>query len=178
MAYRVIDVAAMPIRSIHAAAFPRFFRHGAEAGGLASTEHFAKRLLRRTSVLGLAVAVCLFLGAPIIPLLVGKGFAPSVMALRWLCLIPFFRSFHLSAGDALAGAGRQSTRLVFQMVAAVGNLGMNLYLIPRFSWRGAALASLITDAGLGVMLWVVLSWLKQRVRDGVMGGAVLQAQGS
>jgi len=101
-----------------------------------------------------------------------------VMALRWLCLIPFFRSFHLSAGDALAGAGRQSTRLVFQMVAAVGNLGMNLYLIPRFSWRGAALASLITDAGLGVMLWVVLSWLKQRVRDGVMGGAVLQAQGS
>jgi O-antigen/teichoic acid export membrane protein len=177
MAYRVIDVAAMPIRSIHAAAFPRFFRHGAEPGGLIATEHFAKRLLRRTSVLGLVVAVCLFLGAPVIPMLVGKGFTPSVWALRWLCLIPFFRSFHLSAGDALAGAGRQATRLAFQMVAALGNLGMNLYLIPRFSWRGAALASLITDGGLGVMLWIVLAWLKHRMRAGGMGRAVLLPQG-
>lgn len=179
MAYRVIDVSAMPIRSIHAAAFPRFFRHGAEPGGLGATEHFAKRLLRRTSVIGLVVAVGLFLGAPVIPMLVGKGFAPSVMALRWLCLIPFFRCFHLSAGDALAGAGRQATRLVFQMVAALGNLGMNLYLIPRFSWRGAALASLITDGGLGIMLWVVLTWLKHRMRQAeLVRCAVLQPQGS
>jgi O-antigen/teichoic acid export membrane protein len=163
MAYRVIDVSAMPIRSIHAAAFPRFFRHGAEPGGLTSTEHFAKRLLRRTSAIGLVTAVVLFLSAPLIPVLVGKGFTPSVLALRWLCLIPFFRSFHLSAGDALAGAGRQSTRLLFQMIAALGNLGMNLYLIPRFSWRGSALASLITDAGLGIMMWVVLLWLKHRM---------------
>jgi O-antigen/teichoic acid export membrane protein len=177
MAYRVIDVSAMPIRSIHAAAFPRFFRHGAEPGGLRSTEQFARRLLRRTSVLGLAVAVCLFVGAPVIPMLTGKGFAPSVMALRWLCLIPFFRGFHLSAGDALAGAGRQATRLVFQTVAALGNLGMNLYLIPRYSWRGAALASLITDAGLGVMLWIVLGWLKHRMRDRSIASAVLQPQG-
>jgi O-antigen/teichoic acid export membrane protein len=179
MAYRVIDVSAMPIRSIHAAAFPRFFRHGAEPGGLAATEGFAKRLLRRTSVIGLVVAVGLFLGAPVIPMLVGKGFTPSVMALRWLCLIPFFRCFHLSAGDALAGAGRQATRLVFQMVAALGNLGMNLYLIPRFSWRGAALASLITDGGLGIMMWVVLSWLRHRMRQREpVRAAVLQPQGS
>jgi O-antigen/teichoic acid export membrane protein len=179
MAYRVIDVSAMPIRSIHAAAFPRFFRHGAESGGISSTAHFAKRLLRRTSVLGLVVAVGLFLGAPVIPMLVGKGFAPSVTALRWLCLIPFFRCFHLSAGDALAGAGRQATRLVLQMIAALGNLGMNLYLIPRFSWRGAALASLITDGGLGILMWILLAWLKHRTRqaDAVIG-ALLQPQGS
>jgi O-antigen/teichoic acid export membrane protein len=164
MAYRVIDVSAMPIRSIHSAAFPRFFRHGAGPEGLAATEHFAKRLLRRTALIGLGIAAVLFFAAPVIPLLVGKGFAPSVMALRWLCLIPFFRSFHLSAGDALAGAGRQATRLTFQMVAALGNVGLNLYLIPRFSWRGAAVASLITDGSLGAMMWMVLVWLKHRLK--------------
>jgi O-antigen/teichoic acid export membrane protein len=164
MAYRVIDVSAIPIRSIHSAAFPRFFRHGAETNGLTSTSDFAKRLLRRTSLIGIAVAAVLYLAAPIIPLMVGKGFSSSVMALRWLCLIPFFRSFHLSAGDALAGAGRQSTRLLFQAVAALGNIAMNLYLIPRYSWRGAAIASLVTDAGLGAMLWFVLLWLKHRTR--------------
>jgi O-antigen/teichoic acid export membrane protein len=179
MAYRVIDVSAMPIRSIHAAAFPRFFRHGAEKDGLAATEHFAKRLLRRTSLLGLAIAVVLYFSAPVIPLLVGKGFAPSVTALRWLCLIPFFRSFHLSAGDALAGAGRQTTRLIFQMIAALGNVGLNLALIPRFSWRGAAAASLITDGGLGVMMWIALLWWKHRVkRAGVVPRGVLQTQSS
>ena len=179
MAYRVIDVSAMPIRSIHAAAFPRFFRHGAEENGLAATEHFAKRLLRRTSLMGLTIAVMLYFSAPVIPHLVGKGFAPSVTALRWLCLIPFFRSFHLSAGDALAGAGRQTTRLVFQMIAALGNVGLNLALIPRYSWRGAAAASLLTDGGLGLMMWLILLWLRHRVkRAAALTPGVLQIQGS
>ena len=179
MAYRVIDVSAMPIRSIHAAAFPRFFRHGAEENGLAATEHFAKRLLRRTSLMGLAIAVMLYFSAPVIPHLVGKGFAPSVTALRWLCLIPFFRSFHLSAGDALAGAGRQTTRLVFQMIAALGNVGLNLALIPRYSWRGAAAASLLTDGGLGLMMWLILLLLRHRVKGATsLTPGVLQIQGS
>jgi O-antigen/teichoic acid export membrane protein len=177
MAYRVIDVSAMPIRSVHGAAFPRFFRHGAEENGLAATEHFARRLLRRTSLMGLGIAVALFLFAPIIPVLVGKAFAPSVTALRWLCLIPFFRAFHLSAGDALAGAGRQTTRLIFQMLAALGNVGLNFMLIPRFSWRGAAAASLLTDAGLGIMMWLILLWLKHRVkRSNALRHARLQVQ--
>jgi O-antigen/teichoic acid export membrane protein len=179
MAYRVIDVSAMPIRSIHAAAFPRFFRHGTEENGLAATEHFAKRLLRRTSLMGLTIAVLLYFSAPVIPHLVGKSFSPSVTALRWLCLIPFFRSFHLSAGDALAGAGRQTTRLVFQMIAALGNVGLNLVLIPRYSWRGAAAASLLTDGGLGLMMWLILLWLRHRVKCATaIKPGVLQIQSS
>ena len=179
MAYRVIDVSAMPIRSIHAAAFPRFFRHGAEENGLAATEHFAKRLLRRTSLMGLTIAVLLYFSAPVIPHLVGKSFSPGVTALRWLCLIPFFRSFHLSAGDALAGAGRQTTRLVFQMIAALGNVGLNLVLIPRYSWRGAAAASLLTDGGLGLMMWLILLWLRHRVKCATaITPGVLQIQSS
>jgi O-antigen/teichoic acid export membrane protein len=179
MAYRVVDVSTIPIRSVYAAAFPGFFRRGAGPNGLIETEHFAKKLLRRTSLLGIAASLALFLAAPIIPLLVGKGFAPSVMALRWLCLIPFFRSFHLSAGDALAGAGRQTMRLAFQMIAAFGNVGLNIYLIPRYSWRGAAIASLITDGGLGIMLWVIISWLTYRMQQHVsIGSELLQTQSS
>jgi O-antigen/teichoic acid export membrane protein len=162
MAYRLVDISTLPIRSIHAAAFPRFFQHGANSGGVLATEPFAKKLLRKTSLLGAGVAIVLFIVAPQIPHILGKGFAPSVLALRWLCLIPLFRSFHLSAGDALAGAGKQSLRLVFQMIAATLNISLNLYLIPRFSWLGAAWASLATDAMLGVMLWSVLARLKYK----------------
>ncbi len=162
MAYRVIDIGTIPIRSIHAAAFPRFFRHGAGADGIRATEQYARKLLSKTALLGLAAAAALFLAAPVIPMLVGKSFLPSVTALRWLCLIPFLRSFHLSAGDALAGAGKQSWRLTFQMVAAALNVVLNLYLIPRYAWRGAAWASLATDGSLGVMMWIVLRAMRER----------------
>jgi O-antigen/teichoic acid export membrane protein len=162
MAYRVINIATMPIQSIEAAAFPRFFREGAK--GIAAVQPLALKILRRTAVFGLAAAIVIFLLAPIIPFFIGKGFTPSVSALRWLCLIPFFRSFHLCAGDAIAGVGQQKLRLFCQMIAAVSNFGLNLYLIPHYSWVGAAVASLLTDAGLAVLTWSVLLLLRRRER--------------
>ena len=62
--------------------------------------------------------------APLIPLLVGRGFAESVSALRWLCLIPVFRSIHGATGSVLTGAGLQRYRSVTQIMAAVGNFGI------------------------------------------------------
>jgi O-antigen/teichoic acid export membrane protein len=169
MAYRVIDIGAVPLRSIHAAAFPRFFRHGARNAGLAGTVPLAKKLLLRTSLLGLGMAVVMFLAAPVIPTFVGKGFQESVSALRWLCLLPFFRAFHLSAGDALAGAGKQKVRLAFQVIAAGANIVMNIVLIPRYSWRGAAWSSLMTDGMLGVMLWcIILNYNRKAAQPGVL----------
>jgi O-antigen/teichoic acid export membrane protein len=150
----------MPLQSIVGAALPRFFREG--VNGIAATVPMARQLLRRTALLGLGISAAMFLCAPIIPHLVGKSYAESVNALRWLCLIPFFRCFHLSAGDAIAGAGHQKFRLISQSIAAVGNLLLNLYLIPRYSWLGAAWASLATDGALGVMNWLALIYLSRR----------------
>lgn len=160
MAYRVVDIMYIPIRSIHAAAFPRFFRHGAE--GIDATECYARTILNKTLLFGFAGAAGMFLLAPVTPHLLGHAFAPSVDAMRWLCLIPLFRCFHLSAGDAMAGAGYQRYRLGGQALAVVFNFSANLYLIPHFSWRGAAFASLLTDGGLGLLSWTVLLALKKR----------------
>jgi O-antigen/teichoic acid export membrane protein len=159
MAYRVINICTMPIMAIYGAALPRFFREGAR--GVQYTEPFARRLLKRTSLLGIAGAVVMFTTAPLIPYVVGRDFLSSVAALRWLCLIPLFRCLHVSAGDAMSGAGYQKCRLASQFIAAGSNFGMNLYLIPHYSWLGAAWASLITDGGLAAMNWTVLLWLKR-----------------
>jgi O-antigen/teichoic acid export membrane protein len=159
MAYRVINIATMPMMSIYAAAFPRFFREG--VNGARSTEPFARKLVKRTLLLGIAAAVGMFLFAPVIPFLVGRGFTQSISALRWLCLIPAFRCLHVSAGDAMAGAGYQKYRLGSQLVAAASNFCLNLYLIPHYSWLGAAWSSLLTDGGLAAMNWTLLLWLKR-----------------
>jgi O-antigen/teichoic acid export membrane protein len=168
MAYRIINICAMPISSISGAALPRFFREGVH--GVQNTEPFARRLLRRTSVIGIVGAVVMFATAPLIPHIVGRDFSASVAALRWLCLIPAFRSLHLSAGDAMSGAGYQKYRLATQLIAAGSNFSMNLYLIPHYSWTGAAWASLATDGGLAAMNWTVLLWLK---RNQIAGPAIM-----
>ena len=161
MAYRLVNIGTMPIMSIVSAAFPRFFREGVK--GVSATYPMAQSLLRRTAALGLGIALMLFFMAPLIPHLVGASFAESVDALRWLCLIPLFRCFHLSAGDAIAGSGHQRYRLLSQSIAAVGNLSLNLYLVPRYSWHGAAWASLATDGALGIMNWLALGQLRKKL---------------
>jgi O-antigen/teichoic acid export membrane protein len=154
MAYRVVDVCTVPMGAIHAAAFPRFFRIG--MGGIRDTTAYALRILKRTGPLALLFAVAMAFAAPVIPHLVGRSFSDSVLALRWLCLLPFFRSFQYSAGDALTGAGHQKLRLGVQVIAAVFNFGLNLYLIPQYGWLGAAWSSLATDGLLGISNWTIL----------------------
>lgn len=158
MAYRVVDIATIPIQSVHWAAFPRFFKKGTT--GIHSTGKYALQILRRTGPMALLLAAAMALAAPVIPHLVGKGFGQSVLALRWLCLLPVFRSFQLSAGDALTGAGHLRLRVGLQVVAAIFNFSVNLYLIPHYGWIGAAWSSLATDGLLAVANWVALSVLR------------------
>lgn len=160
VAYRFLNFATMPITSVYAAAFPRFFRQGEH--GVSATLRLANRLLKKTTWISIAISVALFACAPLIPHIVGKDFSQSVAALRWLCLIPVFRNFQWSAGDALAGSGYQHVRLGSQLAAAALNLGVNLYMIPRYSWLGAAWASLITDGSLALMSWGLLFYLSMR----------------
>jgi O-antigen/teichoic acid export membrane protein len=162
MAYKAIDSPFMIVRSIHSAAFPRFCREGAI--GITATRSFARRLLSKTVLVSLAISACLFFGAPLIPVFAGKAFTESVFALRFLCLIPVFRAFHLSAGDALSGAGFQRYRFLYELGAAIGNFGVNLWLIPLYSWKGAAMSSLATDGSLALVSWLTVNALATRAR--------------
>jgi O-antigen/teichoic acid export membrane protein len=165
MAYKVIDISCAPIRALHSAAFPKFCQKGME-GARASID-FTKQLLRKTLPYALVAAAGMFLTARFIPMIVGKSFESSVPALQWLCLIPAFRTFHLSAGDALTGAGYQRYRTTCQLLAASLNFGLNLFMIPMWSWRGAAWSSLMTDGFLAAANWFVLTTLIRKERHAI-----------
>jgi O-antigen/teichoic acid export membrane protein len=104
----------------------------------------------------------MFLAAPLIPLVVGRGFAEGAVALRWLCPIPLFRSIHQMTGCALTGAGMQRYRTATQLTAATLNFFLNLWLIPKWGWHGAAWSSLCTDAALAGMNWGILRFQLSR----------------
>ena len=163
MAYRVVDLSCVPIRSLHSAALPRFFKKG--LAGVNGSIGFATKILKKTLPYAVAAAALMFVFAGIIPVIVGESFANSVPTLRWLCLLPALRSLHLSAGDSLTGAGYQRYRTACQVSAAAVNFGLNLYLIPAFSWHGAAWSSLATDGLLAAANWTVLGFVVRKERN-------------
>lgn len=159
-AYRVIDSASTPVYAVYAAATPRFFRHG--AAGVRPAREFARTTLARTLPYSLLAAAGLWAAAPLVPLLFGPTFRESVAALRWLCLLPVLRALHYSWGTAITASASQWNRTATQFSAAAFNLLLNFLLIPRLSWRGAAVASLLTDGFLAAASWCVLARLQRR----------------
>ena len=71
MAYRILNICTTPINSIHNAAYPRFFQLGVR--GARATEPFARKILRKTTIFGVAGALGMFLTAPLLPHLLGKS---------------------------------------------------------------------------------------------------------
>ncbi|MGB7169595.1 MAG: oligosaccharide flippase family protein [Acidobacteriaceae bacterium] len=143
-AYRIIDVSLVPLRSLLAAANPGFFRAGHQ-GGVKETLRYMRRMLLHTVGYAVAVVVGLLLFAPIIPHILGSQYARSVSALRWLALLPFLKTVHSFFADALTGAGHQRMRTAIQVFVAIFNVLINLWIIPAYSWVGAAWSSLASD---------------------------------
>ena len=159
-AYRIIDVAFLPVRALVFAAYPRFFARG--ASGIRSALKFAQALLPAAAAYGLVAAAALFALSPLVPLVLGPSFAGVAVAIRWLAVLPLLRAMHYFAADALTGAGHQELRTAAQIGVALLNVALNLLLSPAYSWLGAAWASLASDGALAVSLWMILIGLTRR----------------
>jgi O-antigen/teichoic acid export membrane protein len=163
MAYRAVDVATVPISSVYHAAMPSLFRLG--TGGIRPAFPLLIKLLKSTLVMSLVIVAVLYLSAPMIPILLGKDFAESVSALRWICFIPLLRCFQACGGSALTCSSLQRYRTAAQFTIALFNILLNLWMIPAKGWLGAAQASLISDALLALLLWSIVYWRMQVGRD-------------
>ena len=143
-AYRLIDVSFVPVSSLLWAAYPNFFRTG--AGGLTSALNYAKPLLLRALAYAAAICATLLVSASLVPWMLGPDYTSTAEALRWLAVLPVFKSMHYFLSDTLTGSGYQGVRTFLQASVAVFNALINLWLIPAYSWRGAAWSSIASDA--------------------------------
>lgn len=156
-AYRIIDMASISVTSVEWAASPRFFREAKQ--GVLHIVRKARGILGHVVLIGALAGGISFACAPLIPHMLGPGFAQCTQALRWLCLLPLFRGIHQISGAALTGCGYQRFRTAAQVAVALLNLSLNLVWIPAYGWIGAAWASLITDCALGILCLAILSWV-------------------
>lgn len=159
-AYRLIDVGFAPVRSLLSASYAKFFQQGAK--GISGSLKLAKRLAPIAGLYGAIAGVGLFIIAPIVPYILGDEYATAVEALRWLSPLLCLKALHYFAADTLTGAGFQGIRSGVQVIIAVFNVLINLWVIPLYSWKGAALSSIASDGLLMLTLWGIVAFLYQR----------------
>jgi O-antigen/teichoic acid export membrane protein len=155
VAYRATAFAFAPITALLATTYARFFRRG--AGGIRRSAAFARELLPFAAAYGVAAGAILYAGAPVLPRALGADYGEAADALRWLAPLPLLQGIFYLGGDALTGAGKQGLRTVLQLVAAGLNVGLCLVLIPEYSWRGAALATIGAFTFLAAALWAAVA---------------------
>jgi O-antigen/teichoic acid export membrane protein len=156
-AYRFISIGNVPVGALFNATYPRFFQQGVK--GLKNCFSFAKKLLPVLVGYGIVSFLAYQIFAPLIPKILGAEYANAISTLRWLAILPATSGLQLLAADTLTGAGYQRVRSIIQVIAAIMNIVLNLWLIPIKGLYGAIWATLISDTLRLIVLWIVLFYL-------------------
>lgn len=159
-AYRLVEVIAIPINAVLSASYPKFFELGAT--GIAGCLSLVKRLLPFALIYGVFALVGFLFLAPGITYILGEEYQNAIAAVRWLAPIPIIGSLQLILADTLTGAGFQKLRSTIQIVTAMTNALLNIWLIRLYSWRGAAWATLASDSLRVVVLAIAVIYLYRR----------------
>jgi len=95
----------------------------------------------------------LFFAAPIINLLFGSEYAPSVSTFRILMATVLIVYPSTLLGNAIFAFDRQKSFVTFVAVATFGNVLFNFLLIPPFGIEGAAASTVITQLITNYLIW-------------------------
>ena len=150
-AYHILGVAFAPVQSLMLASLRNFFQEG--ASGIKGSLDLCKKLLPLSLIYSVVAIIGLVVFAPLLPAILGSEYQNSAWALIWLSPTIFFRTMHFFGADTLTGANHQSARSASQVIVAVANGLLNLWLIPLYGWHGAIWATIASECLLMILLW-------------------------
>lgn len=156
--YRVASLAVvhLPILSflVLRGLYPRMARHRGQPGVAGEELSFAVRMLMGIS-LPLAVGGML-VAEPLVVTVVDPRYAAAVLPMMWLLPMVPLRFMSNVNGMTMTALGLQSLRAKGFAVAAVGNIALNLWLIPLYGATAAAMTTLAADIFLVVFQAIVV----------------------
>ena len=109
-------------------------------------KQFCLRMATLLGVLSMFPALILtLLAKPLVLLVLGESYAASTNILRLLvwAAIPMFINYGLNT--FLLARDRERVFLLTSAVCAIANINLNLILIPRYSYHGAAAVTIVTE---------------------------------
>jgi O-antigen/teichoic acid export membrane protein len=162
-AYKLINIAYLPIQAALGACYTQLFRLGQQ--GIIGPLAFLRKLCPLFLGYGVLASLGLMLLAPLLPRILGLEFVEAANVLKWLAIVPLLQTVSMPLADALTGAGFQKLRGSVQVGAALLNISANIALIPIFSWRGAAVATLLTEFTLAITFSVITLLMVRRTAE-------------
>ncbi len=152
-AYRIMLFALLPLYALMNATHLSFLRGGEDGNGQ------MRRAIRSSLVAvayGVPAALCLFLVAPLAPLVLTRDFSETTRMLQWLAPLVILRGQSTFPLNGLIGLGRNGLRA--KLIVSNALLAVVLYaaLVPTYSWRGAFAGTLVTELWLSAAGWVAL----------------------
>lgn len=116
--------------------------------------------LRFLLIIGAPIAIGLFLLAEPFVGLIGSEYADSVLAVKLLIPSLAFMFLTYPIGSLLNATDRQTWQTAILGIGLVCNVGLNVYLIPQYSFIGASIAWSLTNilmfsVGLSMMSRIV-----------------------
>lgn len=151
--YRIAAVIAMPLDAMVMAAMPRLFRAGRQP------EH-NRRLLAAMGLATIAyssgAAILLWLGAPLLPWLLGRDFAAAGPAMRWMGLFVLAYSLRQIGCHALIGRGMKVRKTAVEAGGLILMSILSVLLIPTHGVLGAAWMIIGAEAAMATTAWFLL----------------------
>ena len=127
------------------AIFPVFSRYFIKDKSLLKFAY--KKASHYMLTLGLPITLGIFVYARNIILLVyGAEYAKSIIAVKILCWFILLRFINITSGTLLSSIDRQGARVVGQGIVASINIVLNLMLIPKYGFVGAAIAAIASES--------------------------------
>ena len=140
--YRLASVAALPVEALTVVIMPRLFRAG--AGRPLSLRHIVL-LVAAVLAYGGVAGWIVSLAAPVVPWLLGEGFAglvPLVAMLGWW--VPAY-CLRMLSGNMLLGYGRKRVRICVELSGLAVMAILVLWWVPGSDLSGALRALLVAE---------------------------------
>ena len=93
----------------------------------------------------------------IILIIYGTAYTPSIVALQILIFVMPIIFITNLFGNLLGAINRQRILIIITAVSALFNVALNLILIPKFSYIGASIATVITEGLVFILMFLYIS---------------------
>jgi O-antigen/teichoic acid export membrane protein len=153
--YRLIAILLLIPGIVTSVIYPILFQLGVESKE--KHRETIEKIFKVLSAVGIPGSVLLFvLANPLLTWLYNNRFQESIPIMMLLSWFFALECLSFSLGDVLTTTNRQWTRAKIQGGAALLNIAINFYAIPRYGIYGASVATLLTELYVFVMYYGIV----------------------
>ncbi|WP_169701584.1 oligosaccharide flippase family protein [Desulfobulbus propionicus] len=150
-AYRIVEMATIPIMALMSIYQPRFFREAQEEHK--NSSFIPWNIFPIPLCYVLLACPFIYIFSMWIPIILGNSFSTTVLAIKWLSFLPIISLPRIILQTKFFAYGFTKIAVLFFILGTMINIIINLLLIPSTGWKGAVIATYISESIIGLTLF-------------------------